>query len=109
MYMDERFGAWQVGAHPEQGQVEFKIFFPDRARDPSQYESERVDELGRAVAQFGDPQIVSIQVAGDFQSQLGQADWDFEAAPALHKEEHPKGWIWRYRTDQELRAGYYQY
>jgi hypothetical protein len=34
-YMDERFGAWQVGNDPNQGAVQFKLFFPDRAKSPS--------------------------------------------------------------------------
>jgi len=27
----------------------------------------------------------------------------------MMREPHPKGWVWRYRTEQELRAGFYQY
>ena len=109
MYMSERFGAWQVGTDADRGRIEFKLFFPDRSKDPTQYAEKRQDELGQDVAQFGDPQIVSIQVAGDFQAHLGQASWDFAAAPALQKEEHAKGWVWRYRTEVELPAGFYQY
>ncbi|SRR6266508_3843051 len=109
MYMAERFGAWQVGTHADRGQVEFKLFFPDRTRDAAQYEPTRLDELGQAVAQFGDPHIAAIQVAGDFQAHLGQRNWDVATAPALHKEEHANGWVWRYRSDVELPAGYYQY
>jgi 1,4-alpha-glucan branching enzyme len=105
MYMTEKFGAWQVGDHPERGNAEFKIFFPDRAKDGSQYEAERKNSAGKLVPDFGDPRIVSIQVAGDFQ----QSKWDFAAAPHLIKEAHPKGWAWRFRTEGELPAGFYQY
>ena len=62
-------------------QVEFKLFFPDRSKDPTQYQA--APEDGHAAADYGDPQIASIQVAGTFQTQLGQQNWDFAAAPAL--------------------------
>lgn len=107
MYMSEKFGAWQIGSEPDRGQVEFKLFFPDRARDPSQYDPQPED--GHSVQEYGDPKIVSIQVAGDFQSSIGQTDWDFEAAPAMTKEPHAKGWLWTYRTQVELPAGFYEY
>jgi 1,4-alpha-glucan branching enzyme len=109
MYMEERFGAWQVGTDTDHGQIEFKLFLPDRARDSTQYNETRANDLGENVTGFGDPQIVSIQVAGDFQSHLGQDNWDFASAPALLKEEHAKGWVWRYQTEEELPAGFYQY
>ena len=65
MYMSNRMGAWQIGNDPTQGAVEFKVFFPDRASDPSQYEQAQNRPT------YGDPQIASIQVIGDFQTQLG--------------------------------------
>ncbi len=107
MYMSEKFGAWPVGSDRQQDQVEFKLFFPDRSKDPAQYEA--APEDGHVAAHYGDPQIASVQVAGTFQSSLGQTDWDFAAAPALIKEPHPKGWVWRYRTDVALPAGFYEY
>ena len=105
MYMAEKFGAWQVGHNADRGQAEFKIFFPDRQKDNSQYEAERRDGDDKLVPDFGDPKIVSIQVAGDFQ----QNKWDFAAAPFLAKEDHPKGRVWRFRTQEELHAGFYEY
>jgi 1,4-alpha-glucan branching enzyme len=107
MYMSEKFGAWQVGSNRQQDQAEFKLFFPDRSKDPTQYEA--APEDGHATSHYGDPQIASIQVAGTFQARLGQANWDFVAAPKLIKEAHPKGWVWRYRTDVALPAGFYEY
>ncbi|MEJ7738235.1 MAG: alpha-amylase family glycosyl hydrolase [Chitinophagaceae bacterium] len=109
--MTEKFGAWQVGTDENEGQVEFKIFIPDRTKDTSQYAHSRNDSNGEVIPNFGDPQIHSIQVAGDFQHQIGQLDWDFEMSSHMVKEEHAKGWIWRYRTDNlpQLRSGFYQY
>lgn len=87
-YMQERLGAWQVGGDMDQGQAEFKIFFPNGP----------------------DPQIKSIQVAGNFQSKLGGgADWDFPAGFQLARQDVAEGTIWSYRTPQELPAGFYQY
>ncbi|MFN6474433.1 MAG: alpha-amylase family glycosyl hydrolase [Nostoc sp. SerVER01] len=101
MYISERFGAWQVGDSSTQGEVEFKVFFPDRNKDASQYLNK-----GRT---YGDPQIMSIQVAGNFQRHLSQREWDEEKAPQMHKIEHSKGWVWTYRTDVELPTGFYEY
>ena len=115
MYMDERFGAWQVGEYQNKGRVCFKLFFPDRTKDSSQYGSTRKiltpdgGEKEEIIPDYGDPKILTIQVAGDFQQHLGQANWDFTAAPMLVKKEHAKGWIWTYETDIELPAGFYQY
>src|SRR6266566_2225 len=103
MYMTERFGAWQIGNDSSRGCVEFKLFFPDRNRAPEQFEPRE------ARPAYGDPKIVSIRVAGDFQHELGQADWDFDAAPEMTRTPHPKGWVWSYRTDVELPAGFYEY
>src|SRR5262245_12290124 len=103
MYMAERFGAWQVGNDSERGRVEFKLFFPDRNRAPEQF------EVCAKRPHYGDPKIVSIRVAGDFQHDLGQTDWDFDSAPSLTRKPHPKGWVWSYRTDVELPKGFYEY
>jgi glycosidase len=108
MYMAERFGAWQVGDGVDSGPAEFKVFIPDRAKDPAQYQASRVVG-GQPVAGFGDPRIASIRVAGSFQSKLGQPDWNFEAAPVLKREEHPKGSVWRFQTGIDLPAGFYEY
>jgi 1,4-alpha-glucan branching enzyme len=107
MYMSERFGAWQVGNDPAGGAVEFRIFFPDRNRDPHQYHPDPVQDAH--VEGYGEPNIASIQVAGDFQQELAQDNWDFAAAPFMTQTPHPKGWIWTYRTTSELPAGFYQY
>jgi len=112
MYMLEKFGAWQVGTDPDQGAVEFNLFFPDRNCDPSQYEATRWVERGGArwqVTDFGDPKIESIRVVGSFQHHLGLTDWDETSAPALTRQSHPKGWVWRYQTPVELPADFYEY
>jgi 1,4-alpha-glucan branching enzyme len=108
MYMAERFGAWQVGDGVDGGPAEFKVFIPDRVKDPAQFQASRLVG-GQPVAGFGDSRIVSIRVAGSFQSKLGQPDWSFEAAPVLKREEHPKGAVWRFRTGLDLPAGFYEY
>lgn len=103
MYMDERFGAWQSGNQAEKGSVEFKIFFPDRNMDPAQY----CEKPGRPT--YGDPQIESIQVAGDFMSQLQLRDWDLNSAPRMTVQNHPKGRVWSWTSPDELKAGFYEY
>jgi pullulanase/glycogen debranching enzyme len=108
MYMAERFGAWQIGDDPARGAAEFKIFIPGRAKDPTQYQPSRIVD-GHPVPDFGDAKIASIRVAGSFQSRLGQLDWSFGSAPAMTREDHPKGSVWRYRTGVELPAGFYEY
>jgi 1,4-alpha-glucan branching enzyme len=103
LYIEERFGAWQVGDDRDQGPLEFKLFFPDRQREENQFR----DDVG--VPDYGNPKIAGIQVVGDFQAHLGQTEWDFDAAPAMAREPHPKGWTWVYRTPTPLPAGFYQY
>lgn len=86
--MKNKLGAWQVGDDPDKGKVAFKLFFPQGA----------------------DPQIVSIKVAGDFQSQISpNTDWDFVNGFDLVRNATPKGTFWRYQTEKALTAGYYQY
>lgn len=122
MYMTEKFGAWQVGNDPSSGKAEFKIFFPDRNKDNSQYlepsvYNSRLDivdpdrRIPRKGTNYGNPNITSIQVAGDFQEKLGlgQNNWDFENAPQMMKMDHPKGLVWTYHTEVELPTGFYQY
>jgi pullulanase/glycogen debranching enzyme len=87
-YMQRRLGAWQVGDDSDRGKAEFKVFFP---------------------AGF-DPQIKSIQVAGDFQEMLGGGDnWDFAAGYHLVRQDIAEGSLWSFQTPQELPAGFYQY
>ena len=83
--MDSRLGAWQVGDDANASAVEFKVYFPAGP----------------------DPHITSLQVTGTFQLQLGQAYWDWTAAPALVKGPHPEGTLWTYTTPVQLNAGFY--
>jgi glycosidase len=102
-YMQERFGAWQIGSDPLKGKVEFKIFFPDNNVDASQYETS-----GKPV-NYGNPQITSIQVIGDFQAAMGQTPWDATVAPQMTQNSHPQGKVWSFTTPVELSAGFYEY
>jgi pullulanase len=87
-YMANKLGAWQAGGDETKGKVEFKIFFPEGF----------------------DPQVVSIKVAGDFQSQISpNPDWDFPNGFPLTSADSPEGTIWSACTPKELTAGYYQY
>jgi pullulanase len=85
------------GAVVTQKKVEFKLFFPDRAVDPAQYD------------RGGLPRIKEIRVRGDFQGKIGGKNWDFGSAPVMSKEPHPKGWLYTYKIDQNLADGFYQY
>jgi 1,4-alpha-glucan branching enzyme len=102
-YMDERFGTWQVGDDPDQGAVQFKLFFPDRTKSPSQYEA-RPNQPN-----YGNPQITAIRVVGDFMTALGLTAWDWPNGPAMTQTPHPKGTVWTYQTPVELPQGFYQY
>jgi 1,4-alpha-glucan branching enzyme len=102
-YMSEHFGAWQVGDDPDKGAIEFKLFFPDRAKAPLQYEARPGQHS------YGDPQIAAIRVVGDFMPALGLSSWDWANGPAMTKTDHPKGAVWTYRTPVELPLGFYQY
>ncbi len=51
LYMQKRFGAWQVGDNSDKGAVQFKLFFPGREKDPNQYES-RSDVISIDCRQF---------------------------------------------------------
>ena len=102
-YMDEHFGAWQVGDDRDKGAVEFKLFFPDRAKDSSQYDT------GSDRPNYGNPQIASIRVVGDFMHVLGLTDWDWAKGPLMTRAPHAKGWVWSYKTPVELPEGFYQY
>lgn len=86
-YLAEKFGAWQSSGGQNKGKVRFKLFFPN----------------------ISNPQIQSIQVAGDFQDQLGQAKWDFTAGPQLTHNIHAEGDIWSFETNKDLTANFYQY
>lgn len=75
-HMKERLGSWQIGDDPQQGQVEFRLFFPHEA-----------DGLAH--------NIQSIQVCGTFQRHLGRTkNWNPAEAPMLTRSPHPEGEIW---------------
>jgi len=89
----EDFGAWVEGES-----VEFRLFFPDAAVDPTQYQPDR----------GGLPKIDEIRVVGDFQSAVGLTDWDVDSAPRLVRGAHANGWLWTHRVNG-LPEGFYQY
>jgi pullulanase len=84
------------GAVVQNQAVDFKLFFPDVAVDPTQYST------------GGLPRIARLQVAGDFQSELGSANWNLTQAPELVKTNHPNGWLYTFHVDA-LPDGFYQY
>jgi pullulanase len=87
MYMEERCGAWQVGADPDGGAIEFRLFFPGGT----------------------DPHIAAIRVGGTFQSALGGTDWDLPGGPALTRDDSDaRGAFWTATTDA-VPAGFYEY
>ena len=87
----------EFGAVVEEQRVEFKLFFPDNARDPTQY------------VRGNQPRIREIRVRGDFQSRLGGQDWELASAPLMTKTAHPKGWLYTCAIGQALPEGFYQY
>ena len=76
--------------------VEFKLFFPDSKKDPSQY------------VNGGLPRIKKIQVTGDFQSEINGKDWDFVRAPELTITDHPNGMLYTFSISH-LPDEFYQY
>ena len=85
------------GAIVNEQQVEFRLFLPDNRVDTNQYK------------RGGQPNIKEIRVRGDFQSKMGGTDWDFDSAPIMTKNPHPKGWLYTYQTPENLSDGFYQY
>lgn len=91
--MYEAFGAVVTGNN-----VEFRLFFPDTAQDPTQY--------GRG----GRPQITRVHVVGDFQSVLGgAANWTPDDRFEMRRGSHPNGEIYTLSIPDELPPQYYQY
>jgi glycosidase len=87
VFMDARCGAWQVGAGPDEGAIEFRLFFPADV----------------------DPEIATITVGGTFQSAVGGTDWDFPAGPSLTRDDSdPAGTFWT-ATTPTVPAGFYEY
>ena len=76
--------------------VDFKLFFPDVAKDATQY------------ARGGLPHIKRIQVAGDFQDQISQTAWDLGSAPEMTLGVHSHGMLYTFHIDN-LPDGFYQY
>lgn len=104
MYIDalaKQFGAWRLDDAALSCPAKFSIFFPDRGKDPGQYDDRGGD--------YGNPRIESIQVSGDFQSHLGQPNWSLNAANPMARTAHAQGWVWTYTTPGDLPAGFYQY
>ncbi len=107
MYMDSQnrqFGAWRLDDQAQSSAVRFSIFIPDRSKDPQQYEAAR-----DGVADFGDPKVQGICVAGGFQASLGQQNWTPDPANSMQRIPHPSGWVWTYTTAAALPAGFYEY
>ena len=46
---------------------------------------------------------------GDFQSRIGDQDWELASAPQMTKTAHPKGWLYTCAIAQALPEGFYQY
>ena len=90
--MYESFGAVVDG-----NRVSFRLFLPDNAVDPAQYHC------------GGSPRIASIQVSGDFQSHLFGTNWEPLSAPAMERESHPNGWLYRLDLAVDLPEGFYEY
>jgi len=84
------------GAAVQHHNVTVRLFFPDNAKDASQYQ------------RGGLPCIRTLQIAGDFQHLTGGGDWDLSTAPEMEAEEHDSGVVWRYDL-QDVPDGFYQY
>jgi 1,4-alpha-glucan branching enzyme len=111
-FMDERFGAWQVGMDEDHGAISFKAFFPDASLyDPVDTFFRRDDMLVRydKPPEYGDPEIISIQIVGDFQEKIGGVNWEVASAPHMAQTPHESGTQWSFTTPVELPAGFYEY
>lgn len=86
----------EFGAFVDGNSVEFRLFFPDNTIEPKQY------------SQGALPNIRSIKVTGTFQNVFGQKNWDYNAAPELNKNSHPKGMLYTCKLTN-LPDGFYQY
>src|SRR5690242_15749153 len=91
MHMYELFGAAVIG-----NTIEFRLFFPDAAADPTQY------------SRGGSPKIDSVRVVGSFQGVSGGQDWEVASAPVMQKQAHPKGWLYICRVSP-VPDGFYEY
>ncbi len=105
--MYEQFGA--VVDHQNKT-VQFKLFFPDHTLDPNQYFKEYILPDGEK-NKGGTPEIASLKVIGDFQTQTipsGQA-WDESSAPTLVPASMGKGYLYQSNPIQLKNEGFYQY
>ncbi len=92
--MYEKFGTKVEGK-----EVTFQLFFPNS----SQYTKD-----DKKPENYGLPEIEIIQVAGSFQNQIGQENWDIDKAPEMLKiANHPKGELYTFSTI--LPDGFYEY
>src|SRR3989442_7886116 len=82
----------QFGAAVDGQEVEFRLFFPDRAVDPTQY------------TRCGLPHIARVRVTGTFQAHIGGTNWDYTNAPAMVPEPHPHGMVCRYKVPVGLNS-----
>ena len=85
------------GAVVTDQRVTFKLFLPDNTVDPDQY------------ARGGSPRIKEIRIRGTFQRHLGGENWDFDSAPIMTKQAHPKGWLYTYEVAEDLPEDFYEY
>ena len=86
-HIQEKLGA--VADDTNKSFIQFRLFFPANV----------------------ETHIVSIRVAGTFQSKLGGQDWDFDSGPELVKESGPN-WIgdfWTLLIQKQLPDGFYEY
>lgn len=86
-YLGGKFGAWQVSGDETEGKVRFKLFFPN----------------------ITEPNIKSIQVAGTFQTKIGQDNWDFRNGLHLQPAPNDEGTIWSLTIDSDLEEEFYEY
>jgi pullulanase len=84
------------GAEVQDNNVVVRLFFPDNAKDASQYQ------------RGGLPRIRRLQVAGDFQHLTGAQDWDLGTAPEMEADQHASGVVWTCDLGN-VPDGFYQY
>jgi pullulanase/glycogen debranching enzyme len=98
--MYQEFGAREVH---DTRRVRFRLFIPDNALDPDQYQHGSL------------PNISQVHAFGDFQAQFGKTDWKPDAKFELVKAKFTdpedgktKGWLYELTT-APIIEGFYQY
>jgi len=98
--MYQNFGAGEVD---DTKCARFRLFIPDNALDPTQYQGDR------------SPAIARLHAVGDFQSHFGKTNWtpdpQFELAKSKFtdpEDGRTKGWLYEVTTGP-LPDGFYQY